>query len=189
MIRRCIESGSRQFGMCTQSPDANHPFATTGTMLKISDVAYLPDGRSLINTEGAQRFEVLSFGVKDGYNVAKVRYLVDENVDSEEEKNEILKLHENGYKLLKFWFGKLSTEQKDCIVNAIGNMPNQDEMESQTNDEPKWLWWALAALPLMDKPKLIILSMTSKLERLRSIWRFMVMMIKIQERNSASSNE
>jgi len=187
MVRRCIESGCRQFGMCTQSPDPNYPFAMTGTMLKISDVAYLPDGRSLINTEGARRFEVLSYSVKDGYNVAKVRYLVDEKVESDEEKSEILKLHTSGYKLLKFWFDKLSTEQKDCIVNAIGDLPDLEELNWHVNDEPKWMWWALAAMPLMDKPKLIILSMTSILERLRSIWRFMVMMIKMQEKNAARS--
>lgn len=172
--------------MCAPSTDPNQPFAATGTMLKISDVAYLPDGRSLINTEGFKRFQVISCAVKDGYNVAKVKWLIDENVESEGEKSEIQKIHVNGFKLLKFWYDKLSEEQKGCIVNAIGEMPKLESIEILSNDQPKWLWWALAALPLMDKPKLIILSMTSVLERLRSIMRFIMLMIKMQERNETS---
>lgn len=171
--------------MCAPSSNDNEPYAGIGTMLKISDIAYLPDGRSLINTEGVRRFQVISSEMKDGYNVAKVKWLDDEKVGSKEEEAEIMKLHVNGYKLLKFWFNNLSNEQRECIVNAIGDIPAPENLQSMSSDKPSWLWWALAASPLMDKPKLIILSMPSVLERLRSMWRFLMLMIKhLQAKNA-----
>ena len=47
-------------------------------MLTLQDVSYFPDGRSLVNTIGGQRFKVLSRGMRDGYNTAKVEYIHDE---------------------------------------------------------------------------------------------------------------
>lgn len=182
MIRRCIESGSKQFGMCVLSEDSSFP--TIGTILKIKEVAYLQDGRSLINTMGTRRFKLLSHDMKDGYNVAKVKWLVDEVEDDEEEVKEIKRLHENGFKMLKFWFNCLTSQQQECIIDAIGSMPEKEELDSRKNDQPSWLWWALAALPLQDKPKIIILAMTSVVERLRSISRFLMLMIKMQQRNT-----
>jgi len=75
MMRRCIDSGQRQFGMCL------HPEAEYGTMLRILEFEQLPDGRSRIKTIGSRRFQVLEWGTKDGYSTGRVRW-VD---DSEEE--------------------------------------------------------------------------------------------------------
>lgn len=52
-------------------------FADYGCMLEIRDVRYLPDGRSLVDTVGGQRFKVLSRASRDGYNTARVEYLRD----------------------------------------------------------------------------------------------------------------
>lgn len=182
MIRRCIESGSKQFGMCVASEDSSFP--TIGTILKIKEVAYLQDGRSLINTIGTRRFQVLSHYMKDGYNVGKVKCLFDEVEDDREELIEIKSLHENGFKMLEFWFNNLTPKQQECIVDAIGSMPEKDKLDSRKSDQPLWVWWALGALPLQDKPKLIILAMTSVVERLRSITRFLMCLIKMQQRNN-----
>jgi Lon protease-like protein len=168
--------------MCAPSEDPTESFPTTGTILKIKEVAYLPDGRSLVNTTGTRRFQVISHQMKDGYNTAKVKWLVD---DVEDEVEEIRKLHLNGFEMLEFWFGHLTSEQQDCIVSAIGNMPKQEQLDCSKNDQPAWLWWALGALPLQNKPKLIILAMTSVVERLRSIMRFLMVMIKMQQRSVA----
>ncbi|XP_031551541.1 LON peptidase N-terminal domain and RING finger protein 3-like [Actinia tenebrosa] len=182
MIRRCIESGSKQFGMCVINEDSSFP--TIGTILKIKEVAYLQDGRSLINTIGTRRFQLISHYMKDGYNVAKVKWLIDEVEDDKEEAEEIKKLHANGFKMLEFWFNCLKSQQQKCIIDAIGSMPEKEEFNPSTNDQPSWLWWALAALPLQDKPKLIILAMPSVVERLRSIMRFLMLMIKMQQKSA-----
>ena len=41
------------------------------------DVSYFPDGRSVVNTMGGRRFRVVSRGMRDGYNTAKVEIIHD----------------------------------------------------------------------------------------------------------------
>ncbi|XP_033120926.1 LON peptidase N-terminal domain and RING finger protein 1-like [Anneissia japonica] len=78
MIRQCIESGSRQFGMCV--PSEQNEFSDYGCMLKIEEVQTLPDGRSIITIVGGRRFKVLSRGMREGYNTANVRFIEDDTV-------------------------------------------------------------------------------------------------------------
>ena len=59
-------------------------FSDYGTMLEIRDIQYFDDGRSVVDTIGGKRFRVLSRGVKDGYNTAKVEYLQDDTVEGNE---------------------------------------------------------------------------------------------------------
>ena len=80
MIRRCMETGSRQFGMCAYDAEQPHGFAQYGTMLEVRDVEFFPDGRSVVDTVGGRRFRVLSRGVLDGYCTASVEWLVDEPI-------------------------------------------------------------------------------------------------------------
>jgi len=80
MMRRCIESGQRQFGMCVC------PTAKYGTMLRILQFEQLPDGRSRIQTIGTRRFEVLEWGTKDGYSTGRIAWVDD--LEEEEPKDE-----------------------------------------------------------------------------------------------------
>ncbi|MPC49780.1 LON peptidase N-terminal domain and RING finger protein 1 [Portunus trituberculatus] len=75
MIRRCMESGTREFGMCMPMENAENGYADSGTMLEIRDIEYTPDGRSIVNTVGSRRFRIVSKSVKDGYNTAAVEFL------------------------------------------------------------------------------------------------------------------
>lgn len=43
-----------------------------GTMLEIQSVQMLPDGRSMVETVGTQRFRLLEKGNLDGYNVGRI---------------------------------------------------------------------------------------------------------------------
>lgn len=51
---------------------------------------FFPDGRSVVDTIGVSRFKVLSHGQRDGYNTAKIEYLVDKKVGSEEVRVSVL---------------------------------------------------------------------------------------------------
>ena len=51
-----MEAGTREFGMCTNSPEK--AFSDYGTMLEIRDIQYFPDGRSVVDTMGGRRFKV-----------------------------------------------------------------------------------------------------------------------------------
>ncbi|EDO40506.1 predicted protein, partial [Nematostella vectensis] len=81
MVRQCMESGARQFGMCMY--DDEHDFSEFGTMLEVREVRYLPDGRSFVDTVGGRRFKVLSRGMRDGYSVARVEWIQDVPVSEE----------------------------------------------------------------------------------------------------------
>mmetsp|Transcript_22398 Transcript_22398/g.51255 ORF Transcript_22398/g.51255 Transcript_22398/m.51255 type:complete len:539 (+) Transcript_22398:3-1619(+) len=72
MMRRCIDSGRREFGMAI-----NHG-ASYGTMLYIRHFEQLQDGRSRLDTVGTRRFRVLEWGMKDGYSTARVAWIVDD---------------------------------------------------------------------------------------------------------------
>ena len=78
MMRRCLESGQRQFGMCL-SGDSEY-----GTMLRILDFSQLPDGRSALQTLGTRRFHVLQRGQKDGYTTASVEWIDDADDEVED---------------------------------------------------------------------------------------------------------
>ncbi|XP_063493871.1 LON peptidase N-terminal domain and RING finger protein 1 isoform X5 [Symphalangus syndactylus] len=75
MIRRSIQTGTKQFGMCVS--DTQNSFADYGCMLQIRNVHFLPDGRSVVDTVGGKRFRVLKRGMKDGYCTADIEYLED----------------------------------------------------------------------------------------------------------------
>ena len=46
-------------------------------VVRLQDVSYFPDGRSVVNTMGGRRFKVLSRGMRDGYSTAKVQFIQD----------------------------------------------------------------------------------------------------------------
>ena len=155
--------------MCVS--DEEDGFATFGTMLEIHNVEVLPDGKCIVHAVGGRRFKVLEKSTRDGYNVAKVEWLVDENCNG----NGREVLNHEVYKLMTAWFSSLPSQQQGCIVDALGEMPSR-EQQSESNGL-KWLWWLLAAMHLNIEAKLIILSMTSVTERLRSAKRFLDLLL------------
>ena len=180
MIRRCMESGSRSFGMCI--PEEGKEFADVGTILEIKEITVMPDGRSIIKTVGSQRFHVLERGMKDGYCTAKIKWLKDEKEEDPAELEELQQLNETCYCLAQLWFKQLSDEQQNCVVNAVGPLPELEEDLQDSTQGPSWIWWVLSALPLEYKPKQIILAMTTIEERLKGVRRFLVMLIKMQQK-------
>lgn len=88
MLKRVMQ-GHKQFGLVGIEPDASaeHGFklSNIGCALKIEDCHTLPDERSIIDTVGTRRFEILEKWNKDGYLVGKVRWLADKMPRTEEE--------------------------------------------------------------------------------------------------------
>lgn len=86
MIRRAVAS-DRLFGMVLPkrpqyAGDAH--FQELGTLLRIINVQYYPDGRSLIETIGISRFRVLEHGSLDGYAMGKITRIDDVSLEEEE---------------------------------------------------------------------------------------------------------
>jgi len=174
MIRRCMEVGTREFGMCCHVGN-NQPFADFGTMLEVRDIQFFPDGRSIVDTMGGRRFKVIERGVMDGYNTAKVEFLEDEKVP-EDQVQELIKVHDETLAQTKSWFASSSDFVRKGIVDHYGQLPDTEQDYWTMPNGPTWLWWVLNTLPIDPPLKLLLLSKTSLKERLentRRILRFL----------------
>nr|XP_060477602.1 LON peptidase N-terminal domain and RING finger protein 3 isoform X3 [Panthera onca] len=123
MIRRCIETGTRQFGMCLGDPVKG--FAEYGCILEIRNVQFFADGRSVVDSVGKRRFRVLHQGQRDGYNTADIEYIEDQKVQGEDQA-ELMGLHNCVYEQASSWFHSLKTSLKNRILNHFGPMPEKD---------------------------------------------------------------
>ncbi|KAM4867887.1 LON peptidase N-terminal domain and RING finger protein 2 [Thomomys bottae] len=187
MIRRCMETGTKRFGMCLSAEHAG--ISEFGCMLEIKDVRTFPDGSSVVDAIGISRFRVLSHRHRDGYNTADIEYLEDEKVEGSDYE-ELTTLHDSVYQQSVSWFTSLQDHMKEQILSHFGGMPDR-EPEPQSNPSgPAWSWWILAVLPLERKAQLAILGMTSLKERLLAIRRILVIITrKMNNRQEAAPNK
>ncbi|XP_033842714.1 LON peptidase N-terminal domain and RING finger protein 2-like isoform X1 [Periophthalmus magnuspinnatus] len=179
MIRRSMETGTKQFGMCIA--DDLKGFADYGCMLQVRDVKFFPDGRSVVDTIGVSRFKVLSHGQRDGYNTAKIEYLEDKKVEGDE-LLELLKLHDAVYEQANSWFTSLRDNMKSQILSHFGQLPTKDPDPQASSSGPAWCWWLLAVLPLENRAQLTILAMTSLKDRLMAIRRVLIFVTRKRPR-------
>ncbi|XP_030635861.1 LON peptidase N-terminal domain and RING finger protein 2 [Chanos chanos] len=179
MIRRSMETGTKQFGMCIA--DELKGFADYGCMLEVRDVKFFPDGRSVVDTIGVTRFKVLSHGQRDGYHTAKIDYLEDKKVEGEE-LTELLKLHDSVYDQATSWFTSLKDNMKTQILSHFGHLPSKDPEPQGNPSGPAWCWWLLAVLPLENRAQLTILAMTSLKDRLIAIRRVLIFVTRKRPR-------
>ncbi|XP_061848555.1 LON peptidase N-terminal domain and RING finger protein 1 [Colius striatus] len=167
MIRRSMETGTKQFGMCIS--DSQNGFADYGCMLHIRNVHFLPDGRSVVDTVGGKRFRVLRRGMKDGYCTADIEYLEDVKVTDEEELKKLRELHNFVYNQACSWFQNLRNKFRTQILQHFGPMPDREENIQAMPNGPAWCWWLLAVLPVDPRYQLSVLSMMSLKDRLIKI--------------------
>uniref|UniRef100_UPI0037E7A8AD LON peptidase N-terminal domain and RING finger protein 1 n=1 Tax=Semicossyphus pulcher TaxID=241346 RepID=UPI0037E7A8AD len=167
MIRRCMETGTRQFGMCINDPQRG--FVDYGCMLTIRSVHFLPDGRSVVDTIGGKRFRVLSRGMKDGYSTADIEHLEDTRVEDSDELESLQELHDEVYEQARVWFQNLKIRFHNQILQHFGPMPEREADIQATPNGPACCWWLLAVLPIDPRYQLSVLSMTSLRERLEKI--------------------
>ncbi|KAM9286566.1 LON peptidase N-terminal domain and RING finger protein 1 isoform 2-T2 [Cariama cristata] len=166
MIRRSMETGTKQFGMCIS--DSQNGFADYGCMLQIRNVHFLPDGRSVVDTVGGKRFRVLRRGMKDGYCTADIEYLEDVKV-ADEELKKLRELHNFVYNQACSWFQNLRNKFRTQILQHFGPMPDREENIQAMPNGPAWCWWLLAVLPVDPRYQLSVLSMMSLKDRLIKI--------------------
>ncbi|KAM5146042.1 LON peptidase N-terminal domain and RING finger protein 3 [Mantella aurantiaca] len=179
MIRRCMETGTKQFGMCIG--DSVKGFADYGCMLEIRNVEFFADGRSVVDSIGQRRFKVIQHSQRDGYNTADIEYIEDEKV-TEEDYEELRALHNAVYDQAYTWFSTLKIALKTRILSHFGPMPTKDSDLQVNPNGPAWCWWILAVLPLESRAQLPFLAMTSLKDRLTSIRRVLLFMCRTRTR-------
>uniref|UniRef100_A0A8C5JLY8 LON peptidase N-terminal domain and ring finger 3 n=1 Tax=Junco hyemalis TaxID=40217 RepID=A0A8C5JLY8_JUNHY len=123
MIRRCMETGTRQFGMCISDPVKG--FADYGCILEIRNVEFFADGRSVVDSIGKRRFKVIQHSQRDGYNTADIEYIEDQKVQGQEYAA-LLVLHDSVYDQAYTWFNSLKQALKSRILSHFGPMPAKD---------------------------------------------------------------
>ncbi|BFZ24338.1 hypothetical protein BsWGS_27377 [Bradybaena similaris] len=175
MIRQCMESGTRQFGMCMNIDDNEDNFCDYGCMLEIRDVQYFPDGRSVVDTVGGRRFKVLSRGKRDGYNTAKVEFISDKPVDANE-LNDINSLQTEIHAMVKKWLARLPTRHYTQITQHFGELPDIEPPTYPSQNGPRWAWWAVAVLPIDPRVQMVLLAMSSFQERLIALKKVLLYM-------------
>ncbi|KAI1432297.1 ATP-dependent protease La domain-containing protein [Xylaria sp. CBS 124048] len=87
MIRRAL-AGNRTFGMVLGTLSAPGPgerhFLELGVLMRIVNIEFYADGRSLLETVGISRFRIKRHGWLDGYVVAKIEKVDDISLAEEE---------------------------------------------------------------------------------------------------------
>ncbi|XP_038647052.1 LON peptidase N-terminal domain and ring finger 1, like isoform X1 [Scyliorhinus canicula] len=170
MIRRCIETGTKRFGMCIS--DSHNGFTDYGCMLHIRNIHFLPDGRSIVDTVGGNCFKILQRGQKDGYYIANIEYLKDIKVTGEE-LDKLVDLHDEVHAQACRWFQNLKSRFHIQILQHFGPMPERESDLQGPPNGPAWCWWLLAVLPVDPKYQLSVLSMTSLKSRLIKIQKIL----------------
>ncbi|KAK2545302.1 Lonrf3 isoform B [Columba livia] len=179
MIRRCMETGTKQFGMCISDPVKG--FADYGCILEIRNVEFFADGRSVVDSIGKRRFKVIEHSQRDGYNTADIEYIEDQKVQGQEYAA-LLVLHDSVYDQAYMWFNSLKQALKSRILSHFGPMPAKDPDPQSNPNGPAWCWWVLAVLPLENRAQLPFLAMKSLKDRLNGIRRVLTFMSRTRSR-------
>ncbi|XP_062380177.1 LON peptidase N-terminal domain and RING finger protein 1 [Sardina pilchardus] len=163
MMRRCMETGTKKFGMCCYEPGKG--FSDYGCMLEILEMDLLPDGRSFVDTIGGNRFHVLRRSQRDGYHTADVEYLEDRKAEGAE-LDLLERLHESVYQQASEWYQRLGVHIRDQISRRFGAMPDKEDNIQASSNGPAWCWWLLSVLQLDPTYQTTVLSLTSLKDRL-----------------------
>jgi len=190
MLRRCLDHNDRSFGMCMPMPNQQHH--NIGTLLKVRNVTFFPDGRSVVDCMGFRRFKTLHSEVVDGYTMAKVQYIKDAPVADEQTMERLIRIHEKVFCEAKEWFKNQTNTVTERIVSHFGNFPEKDNniriyssIFVASENGPNWLWWVLAVIPVELRVKATILGKSSLRERLLIIHRIFVCLAQRPQNNQS----
>lgn len=186
MIRRCVDNGSRKFGMMLYNghglPQGNlgrSQYLQYGTALHVLRIEPFPDGRSLLETQGLYRFRVIEASMLDGYHVGRIQR-IDDMPLAEEEAAEALEtsgpppdendfearinhmstqaLLQHGLAFIQQARARSADWLHERVLAAYGQPPT---------DAANFPFWFASVLPINDEEKYRLLPTTSVRERLK----------------------
>ncbi|EGY15492.1 ATP-dependent protease [Verticillium dahliae VdLs.17] len=172
------------------------PFVEYGTLLRIVNAEYFPDGRSLIETIGISRFKVVRHGVLDGYMVGKIDRIDDVSI-AEEEELEVQELQHSSLQRVASntsqQSGSGTPPRVTTTTEDLARMPTRDLLDfavsfvqRMSQQSVPWLaqriltiygecpvdaaqfpWWFASILPAKEPEKYRLLGTQSVRERLK----------------------
>jgi Lon protease-like protein len=188
MVRQALE-GDRTFGMVMYRSSGDG-FAELGTVLRIVNVEFFPDGRSVLETVGVSRFRIIRHQLLDGYTVAKTERVTDISIAEEEqlEAAETAVAADSGRPAENPPATAFPTNRREAetlSTQALMDFATDfvRRMEEQTvawltarilsiygecpSDPALFPWWFANVLPVRDDEKYRLLGTTSVRERLK----------------------
>ncbi|GAA6015487.1 hypothetical protein JCM11491_004368 [Sporobolomyces phaffii] len=126
MMRRALESPSREFGMVLPNRDGGGGVNEYGTMLRITNCNVMEDGRSIVHSVGTWRFKIVERWMVDGYNVGRVERVDDVSLEQELELEQTA-LRSNNDELADYrdpapLGGAISLTDRPSLPPMTGNM-------------------------------------------------------------------
>uniref|UniRef100_H2Z0D9 RING-type domain-containing protein n=1 Tax=Ciona savignyi TaxID=51511 RepID=H2Z0D9_CIOSA len=174
MLRRCLDHNDREFGMCMRSPDKPHH--EIGTTLRVKNVKFFPDGRSVVDSVGNRRFQTTNCQKRDGYHVATLKYIEDKKIAESQVAN-MKRIIDKVYSEAEEWFASVAAPLKEKITLHFGNLPEKEYCFNTANG-PNWLWWVLAVLPVEDTYKANIVGNGNLQERVLTVHKVFLCLMR-----------
>ncbi|KAI9683188.1 MAG: hypothetical protein M1829_005979 [Trizodia sp. TS-e1964] len=186
MMRRAVETGDGKFGMILYNQYGSEQgdlgvtsFMQYGTLLHITNMQLLPDGRSLIKSIGVSRFKVRDSGMLDGYTVGRVERIDDVSI-AEEERLEALETRQPAapahdiagqldrlptaelFNICKSFIIRMQARSTpwlhESVLAAYGNPPE---------DPAIFPYWLASILSISDSEKYLLIPTTTVRQRLK----------------------
>ncbi|KAK6353198.1 hypothetical protein TWF696_005182 [Orbilia brochopaga] len=202
MVRRAVNDGTRCFGMVSHQEgprapvdgDFDAPFVRYGTMLRITNLQMLRDGRSILELVGTYRFRIVSYIWKDGYPLANIERLEDLPFAEEETIEAAERLLNSSSESSPPDLGSLSTQELyQQVLDFLDSMQSEsaqwftDRLLRNYGPPPRdpalLPFWIATLLPVNDREKYMVLVSTTTRERLKMV----VTWIRRMDRGSWSS--
>ena len=189
MMRRVLQDKSRVFGMTVHAPYFPGGYPDVGVRVRVNGITLLPDGRSFIEcTATAERYRVISRGIRDAYNVAETEALVDDDrgneLDNEEIRSEFAMLvrffkgalalaHSTSIDEMQGIIGRTLDATEQVVVRTGSHILRRVLVESgiehptEIETKPQELVWHIGSLaPFNDSIKYAMLTSTSFMSRI-----------------------
>ncbi|GAA5879149.1 hypothetical protein JCM16303_001317 [Sporobolomyces ruberrimus] len=195
MMRRALESPSREFGMVLPNRDGLGGVNEYGTMLRITQCNVMEDGRSIVHSVGTWRFKLVQKWMVDGYNVGRVERVEDVSLEQELELEQAALRSNNDElseyrdpdppggpstlspmtgnmelaidQLMQICFDFIRTLKAQSAPWVLQRLNNT--VGEMPTTPAEFTWWCGEVMPVEDHVKVALLSITSVRERLRLI--------------------
>ncbi|KAN0131483.1 PUA-like domain containing protein [Lactarius tabidus] len=164
MLRRCLEKPHPCFGMIMPpSAAAGRPTGPDyGTMLDIKKVRMLPDGRSMVETQGTYRFRIMERGNLDGYMVSRIERSSALGTPSSyaQEVQGLVGVCQDFLNQVQHGGAPWVVQRLNRLNHIYGPIPT---------DPTYFSYWMAMALPIEETEKAKLLPVRSPLLRLRLV--------------------